>query len=633
MATKSKTKKSFGSTKVGKALSSFVNKGTYASKPSSKAAPIKSAPMQGPAKPTVYGPAKPAALKSPSVQKSTGSYKAAGSTPQYGTKGESVLALQKELNKKNAGQAGYTPLKEDSMYGPKTLAATKFKPSPTVISNENKINQIPEMNAQLDKFKDKGIRTDEQGNARYADGSFLQEQEADTKNEDRQIENYFRQLKGSLDASTQGQINNIEQKFAERKRQQEEINKRNEAANRNALLMGGVTGQGSSAQYAPVSSQGIMQAQETYGLQQIATLDSQEQDLIAQAVQAQEEGNFRIMEKKLELVQQKRKEKVDAAAKLNEQIAKRNLELQEQAMQIEKESAIADIYATGTTDTAEVLKQLRGSGVNATAKEVSDTIGLLSGIGGTGIVGEYNFYRSQAKQLGQVPVDFSTYQNIDANRKKSIASAGVGGTAGLNSKQTQNFLSITNKFQADAFINNAIKGQTAIAIADQVIADPNNAANQLKSLYTLVKNLDPDSAVREGEISLADKTQSYLASWGNSLSRINQGRVISPAAAVQLATATKELAQSWADTANRRKTQYQSQANISGIGDAFNEYLSTSNLGFGGELIQTGQQAQQSIDSFITNNPAESDMIANLYNNNFSDIQVYEYLQARGLIN
>ena len=175
---------------------------------------------------------------------------------------------------------------------------------------------------------------------------------------------------------------------------------------------------------------------------------------------------------------------------------------------------------------------------------------------------------------------YNDYQNLDANRKASIAAAGVAGANGLNSKQTQNFLTITNKFQADPFINAALKGQTAIAVANQVIANPSNAANQLKSLYVLVKNLDPDSAVREGEIALAEKTQSYLQTWQTSLTRIASGQVISPSAATNLALATVELASAWNQTAQSREAQYKAQAAGAGIADAFNEYLSSSNLGY-----------------------------------------------------
>jgi hypothetical protein len=140
-------------------------------------------------------------------------------------------------------------------------------------------------------------------------------------------------------------------------------------------------------------------------------------------------------------------------------------------------------------------------------------------------------------------------------------------------QQMQAFLNVSNKFQADSIMNQALKGQTAVAIADQVIANPNSATNQLKSLYSLVKNLDPDSAVREGELALSNQTQSYLDRFKTSLTKISQGQLISPNAAEQLAQATKELATAWNQTAERRKQQYISQANVAGIGSQFQSYI------------------------------------------------------------
>jgi len=129
---------------------------------------------------------------------------------------------------------------------------------------------------------------------------------------------------------------------------------------------------------------------------------------------------------------------------------------------------------------------------------------------GTGIIGEYNFYADQERQLGREPISFNEYQNIDANRKAKIAASSIADASGMTTKQNQNFMTITNKFQADKTIGFAEKGVQTIAIADQVLANPGSAINQLKVLYSLVKALDPDSAVREGELDLAQSTQSYL---------------------------------------------------------------------------------------------------------------------------
>lgn len=63
-----------------------------------------------------------------------------------------TLALQKELNAKNAGQPGWTPLVEDGILGPKTSAAMNFKPTqtqgfvqPEVKATEKITEIVPEM--------------------------------------------------------------------------------------------------------------------------------------------------------------------------------------------------------------------------------------------------------------------------------------------------------------------------------------------------------------------------------------------------------------------------------------------------------------------------------------------------------
>lgn len=158
---------------------------------------------------------------------------------------------------------------------------------------------------------------------------------------------------------------------------------------------------------------------------------------------------------------------------------------------------------------------------------------------------------------------------------KGMTPSQVGLDGTLNSKEQQMFLQITNKFQADSVMQQAGSGQIIRGIAGQVIANPDSAPNQLKSLYVLVKNLDPDSAVREGELALANSTQSYLQQFGNSLARINEGRVIDPQAAVDLANATLDIVTLWEQAAQRRKQQYQSQASTvsSNVGSSFSSYL------------------------------------------------------------
>lgn len=156
---------------------------------------------------------------------------------------------------------------------------------------------------------------------------------------------------------------------------------------------------------------------------------------------------------------------------------------------------------------------------------------------------------------------------------KAIGNAMGAGNYDLSSKQQSTLLNITNKYSNDGTIN---KGLGAIQIKNltkAIAANPKSAGNQLIALYTLVKNLDPDSAVREGELDLAQRTNSYLGKFGDSLARIQEGRVLNPEAIKELTTATDLLADEWVKTSQRRQKQYKSQASIFGLSEPFDDYV------------------------------------------------------------
>lgn len=182
---------------------------------------------------------------------------------------------------------------------------------------------------------------------------------------------------------------------------------------------------------------------------------------------------------------------------------------------------------------------------------------------------------------------------------KTLAGAGkptatsVANSSGLTPAQTQNFIKISDTYQKDEVIKQAEKSVSVNTIANQVIADPSNAAKQLTILYTLVKNLDPNSAVREGELALAQSTQSYLDKYKTSFERITSGKIISSDTAVQLAQETINLANIWQQAAVTRTQKYDAQASVSGLGAAWNEY-------------KTGWQAPQGQNQVVSQGKVSS---------------------------
>ena len=154
--------------------------------------------------------------------------------------------------------------------------------------------------------------------------------------------------------------------------------------------------------------------------------------------------------------------------------------------------------------------------------------------------------------------------------QKAVSSLGE---YNLSSKQQTLLNGVIGKYTADNVIK---QGQSAVQINNiikAINANPTSAGNQLIALYTLVKNLDPDSAVREGELDLASKTNSYLGKFQDAFARVSSGRVLNPDAVKELTSATKTLADEWVKSSQRRQKQYSSQAGVFGLEQPFADYI------------------------------------------------------------
>lgn len=308
------------------------------------------------------------------------------------------------------------------------------KVSTTTISNSNKIDQVPSIINKTNDLSKTGVTTDAQGNATYANGTLVPEefQKANpglsytsedaqhykdatynygqggdpsksaggyigdvyyapgsplpkgadgkpvattaTSPTDDQILNNLNQLKATNDSITASIIDSIHQQYANLIDQQKQTNTQQEAGVNNSLLMGGVTGQGSSAQYAPVSSAGIMQAQISYGLSQIADLTSKENMAVLAAQQAGQQNNFQVMDKLNDQISKIRDEKVAAATKLNDTIAAQNQKLADAKQQATKDSFVATEMSKGIKDPQQILKDATTAGLTISAQEIADGI-------------------------------------------------------------------------------------------------------------------------------------------------------------------------------------------------------------------------------------------------------------------
>lgn len=303
---------------------------------------------------------------------------------------------------------------------------------PTTLSNQTVNDQVNKNITTLDEMTaNRGMYVDENGLAHYQDGSIGKTPEgfntpatttiakegetplvvSDTAPEDQATQDLLEQMKSSSDASTKGMIDSIQQMFSQRKIEQQDIGRRQLAGVQNALLMGGATGGFGSAAFAPISSTGIVTAQESFNLKQLAQLDAEENSLIAAAKAAQASNDWKIMDKKMSLLEEKRKEKMALAEKVNNQILEQNKKIQEQnqkladqQQQFDKENNIVEIYTAGTTDLAGIMAEMKNRGVSATSKDISDII--------KNIKPDASQIQLLAKTLSEKGVDQKTIQAV-----------------------------------------------------------------------------------------------------------------------------------------------------------------------------------------------------------------------------
>jgi len=342
----------------------------------------------------------------------------------------------------------------------------------------------------------------------------------------KEINDQFEAMKANAPAENQRVIDQIKSKYAKTKAILEQ-NMANLAGVHEK--MGYASG---GNRYTQAQSAGILTNDANNAIVKLAELDSLEANELLSAATARNKNDWDALQVKMNMLDKINSEKTIALAKLND-LASEQLKLANTA---KKESAIADLYSQGVTDVAGIVKGLANKGIVATIKETAEALKnivpagldelvktirtngapqdviqkvLSSGdinsayenageyaSGGTGIIGEYNFYKAQALSKGQNPVDFNTYQNLDANRKISIAKAGVSGVSGQSGV-------VKYKNDLEALIGNAKSAlPTKFAQEDFVnnIAKARNDTDKINTIATVVLKNSP-GAVREDFIN------------------------------------------------------------------------------------------------------------------------------------
>lgn len=443
----------------------------------------------------------------------------------------------------------------------------------------------------------------------------------------------IKQMKERTDAQTQAQLSNIEKQYAEQERLLKQSQNQGARSTKNTLMrLGG--------RYDPSRVNTIVSEERTAGLQDLSDLHDKEDIAKAKVLDAQANKDYELLDKELSILENTRKEKINLATKIADQIQEENKQKRDLIVEQQKElnKNVNDVMndASKNGAPAEVIDSIRGA--KTTAEAIKAAGNYLQG-GGSGIVGEYNFYKKDAISKGLVPLSFDDYQTRDANRKVSLARAGasVGGLSPATATKVQ---TIAGQFDNEPAVRNY---QTIAESIDSVRNAGDSPTDDIQRIYAFAKIMDPNSAVKEGEYkTIEEYAQAVYQRAGKKLARVfdNQGFLTKEARGFIESTLENRLKSS-EKAYNNIYDEYGRRINkVTGAKDG-SEYITDYSKGFvsnKNDTIRAQQEAKRSVDDYIKTNPKDVEIVVKLYQakdengDPVTDEDVYDYLKMNGKI-
>jgi hypothetical protein len=114
--------------------------------------------------------------------------------------------------------------------------------------------------------------------------------------------------------------------------------------------------------------------------------------------------------------------------------------------------------------------------------------------------------------------------------------------------------------------------------ANRVLQDPKNAQTQLSTLYQYVKMLDSNSAVREGEIGLANSTASFVNKFQKAYESVISGSSVGSNTAKLMANEAIALASAWEKESTRQKNNIIAGTKSFGLEDEMRNFISYADI-------------------------------------------------------
>lgn len=194
-----------------------------------------------------------------------------------------------------------------------------------------------------------------------------------------------------------------------------------------------------------------------------------------------------------------------------------------------------------------------------------------------GYTGDFFDYLAQKEQIStSMPASYKEWQ-LAGEPGEYADWLKKGLTNDMSPQQVTIFNRIVDKYQASPLVKAEDRVSILNTVTEELRGDPTNSSLQVSFIYSLIQALDTyQSAVREGEIGLIEGTQGLGDKIKNLPNKILKGSVLSEDKVNQYLSTADVLANSIRQSADKKKKQFESQANVSGVGDAWNGYIQGS---------------------------------------------------------
>jgi len=122
---------------------------------------------------------------------------------------------------------------------------------------------------------------------------------------------------------------------------------------------------------------GVIDAQERATQREVNRLDAEMNSLILEAQQASIENDYKLLSQKMDLYEERRKEKIQRLKELNERLIAKNEEIEKENEKIEKRRTVISLYDKGIVDPLDILSVMIDAGWDIEPNEIEDILGLI----------------------------------------------------------------------------------------------------------------------------------------------------------------------------------------------------------------------------------------------------------------